>query len=102
MKNTIKLLGIIVFIAVIGFSFAACNRAAGSAATEIASSANELDALIDEYEVLVKEMVAILIAEGDADEVEAKLEALTDKMGEFEPTDEQRQRVLEITMSIFN
>jgi hypothetical protein len=110
MKNTMKILGIIALVAVIIFSAVACFGKGDKEATDdpsVVLTSTDLDLIIDEYEVVVTDFVAVFnkMMEGDltvADEMaelEAKLEALYDQMAPYEETatEEQIQRITDIT-----
>jgi len=98
MKNKIKLFGIIVLVAVIGFSMIACNKGGSSAPSASGGSAStsgsSLDRIIDDYEKIItdfntamqKVMGGDLSAAGELGTVQGKLE---DIMKEIEQNQNQ-------------
>jgi len=84
MKNTIKIIGIIAFAAIIGFAMVSCKGKDGgsSAASTSRSSASltPMDKLLDDYEKLTDEMIPVVqrAMAGDA-AAAAELESLTSK-----------------------
>ena len=87
MKNTIKILGIIVLSAVIVFSMAACKKGSSSGAAApvvTAPVSNSVDTLIAEYEKLVNDAAPLLqrLATGDTMAV-IELSAIQEKVEEL-------------------
>ena len=126
MKNTIKILGIIALVAVIGFSMPGCNRgkAASGDSAPAATSVTEtpapvaagtgggaVDRLLDEYEMIVNEYVEMIqkmmagdmTAAAQAEALEARAEAMGDRFDSLDESDftpAQMQRYLELTQRV--
>ena len=113
MKNTIKILGIIVLTAVIIFSMAACNRGSSAGAADSSDAeapvldAGSIESILAEYEKLVNEAAPVLhrIATGDTmavielSAVQEQIEAIKSKLEDFSETDltqEQIEKIAEL------
>jgi len=108
MKNYIKLLGIIAFVAIIVFGAAACKgKNAGSAAPAVSSSDNKIDGLLKEYEKFVNDYTALMqrmkagdaAAAAEAQEFATKMQEWGERwdgVSESDFTPAQQQKLLDL------
>jgi len=80
----------------------ACPRGNTPAQTQV-TEATGLEKLINEFEALVNEWIEVTMAEGDTEEIEAKLDAVIEQIDELEDeiTEELEERLLGITAKLF-